>query len=188
MCLQLIDIIINNIDIIRINNNTNNMNNDINIDNIDNMDVEYKVENYLRSLDDVEGILKCYNDYGAVGITGILTKEECDETVRDVERILLESGIDKSFDINNPLTFDHTIQHVGKYGLVGKEPLLSAVLNRNRFHANVKKAYSIVYGLKPDQLLACYDRLGWMRPTIGPNGEDWSRFDTPFNLGHPVYI
>jgi hypothetical protein len=123
-------------------------------------------ETFLRSLDDHDGIRECYTKYGAVGITGVLTKQECDETITDVQNILIKLSGDRSFDINNPDTFENVDRIINRYGVIGKTALFTKILNRNRFHKNVKKAYSIVYDLPENQLLAQFDRVGWMRPTV----------------------
>ncbi|VBB17949.1 WD repeat protein [Yasminevirus sp. GU-2018] len=138
-------------------------------------------ETFLHSITDPEGILQCFEKYGAVGITDVLTKKECESTLREVESILIKSGVSREFKIDNPHTYHHTNNHINRYGVVGKVPLTTSVLNYNRNHPNVKKAYSIVYGLKEDDILPEYDRVGWMRPVIGPGGEDWSMYSTHYS-------
>lgn len=139
-----------------------------------------KPENYLRDISDPQGIKSCYDKYGVVGVTGVLTKTELRETVDEYQRILLNMGVDKRFNIRDLSTYDLASTHCNRYGVIGKNAIITEVLNRNRFHPNVKKAYEIVYGTDVKNLVAQYDRLGWMRPTIGPNGESWMKFDTPF--------
>jgi hypothetical protein len=47
---------------------------------------EYKdEENYLRNLDDAIGIIDCYDKYGVVGILNVLSPDECDKTVQEIE-------------------------------------------------------------------------------------------------------
>lgn len=152
-------------------------------DHLDSKDLSentFSQESYLRDINDPEGIRCCYAKYGVVGITGILTKSELRDTVDEFQRILINLGIDKKFNIRDSSTYDLVSTQCNRYGVIGKSALITEILNRNRFHPNVKKAYSIVYETDPKNLIAQYDRLGWMRPTISPNGESWLKFNTPY--------
>ena len=139
-------------------------------------------ENYLRSIDDPKGILDCYETYGAVGITGVLSAQECAETVDDVKLIIKQFGANEQFNIYDPNTFDNwpdMNKFINKPGVIGTLPIITKTLNRNRFHPNVKKAYSLIYGLPDDQLLAQFDRIGWMRPVLDKDGNKFPQYATP---------
>jgi hypothetical protein len=143
-------------------------------------------ETYLRSIDDPKGILECYERYGAVGITGVLSKDECAETIEDVKRIIQSLGATGDFDINDPATYEKGWPDMASYinlpGVVGKHASLTPILNRNRFHPNVKKAYSIVYQRPASELTAQFDRIGWMRPVVGKDGESFEQYATPYKV------
>ena len=123
-------------------------------------------EDYLRDINDPVGILSCYKMFGAVGITNVLTTAECVETISDVENIMQKEFNNNEFCLSDQETHSIADSHLNAFGVIGKAPLFSNVLTRNRFHPNVQKAYSIVYELESDKLLAQYDRVSWMRPTI----------------------
>lgn len=56
-------------------------------------------ETYLRSVHDPVGIASCFDTYGVVGVTGVLTRAECTETLGDM-------GMPSSFNIRDPGTYD----------------------------------------------------------------------------------
>ena len=136
---------------------------------------------YLAPLSDAETIKQIFKEYGMVGITGVLTPEECNETIKDVENIIKEETNDQTFSIDNIETYDVASLCMNRYGTIGKKPLFSKTLLRNRTHPNVRKAYSILYGLKENELVCQHDRMGWMRPTIAPSGKIMDKYETPFD-------
>jgi len=137
-------------------------------------------ENYLRDINDADGILDCYIKYGAVGITNVLSAAEANDTVHDLINILHEQGCSDKLTFDDAYTYEYASKAMNRYGVIGKNALFSPTLQHNRYHPNVKKAYSIVYQRPINELLCQYDRAAWMRPVIGPEGESWSHFDTPF--------
>lgn len=138
-------------------------------------------ENYLRDLNDSEGIVQCYQEYGAVGVTGILNSEELHETHTDIEHLIRDLGPGDSFILNDYNTHHLADKYLNAHGTIGSYSLMTPILMRNRLHKNVRKAFSTVYNLPEEQLLAQYDRVAWMRATVGPNCEDWSMYRTPYN-------
>lgn len=136
--------------------------------------------NYLSPLTDPTRIKEIYDKYGMVGITQILNDDEINETITDIQSIIRSESGNKEFAFNNPETYDLANTCMNNYGTIGKKPLFSKILLRNRCHPNVRKAYSIVYGLDEKDLVCQHDRFGWMRPTIGPIYEDWTKYRTPF--------
>lgn len=137
-------------------------------------------ENFLRDINDEKGIVECFEKYGAVGVTNVLNNDECQETINDMENILKNEGVDSRFNIHDSSTYDYTLNIMNNYGMVGAHPVITTVTNRNRYHNNVKKVYSLLYNMPPSELLAQYDRLGWIRPTIGSLNENWIKYDTPY--------
>jgi hypothetical protein len=126
-------------------------------------------ETFLRSVADVVGIQQCLQAYGVVGVTGVLTKEECEDTLRDM-------GMPAAFNIRDPATYDLPEVHaaLNPYGVVGSNVLWTPTLLRNRCHPLVVQAYRAAYGsegsLCTQRLLACHDRAAIMRPTGGAGG------------------
>lgn len=120
-------------------------------------------ETFLRPIDDPAAIAACYDAHGVVAVTGVLTKAECSETMRDM-------GMPPSFDIRDPATY--TLPEVeatlNRYGVVGRDTLWTPTILRNRCHPHVVKAFQTVYGT--DALLASHDRAAIMRPTSGVEG------------------
>lgn len=136
---------------------------------------------FLAPLSNPELIKQVYKEHGMVGITGVLTLEECHETIKDVENIIKEESNNKNFSIDNIETYDIASLCMNRFGTIGKKPLFSQTLLRNRTHPNVRKAYSIVYDLKENELICQHDRMGWMRPTIDSNGKIIEKYITPFD-------
>jgi hypothetical protein len=83
-----------------------------------------------------------------------------------------------SFTFSDKSTFHLADTYLNNFGVIGKESLFTKTLTRNRFHPNVQLAYSIAYDMKSSHLIAQYDRVAWMRPTIGPLYEDLSKYKT----------
>jgi hypothetical protein len=152
--------------------------------------IESSEENYLRDINDSAGIKECYDTYGCVGVTNVLTKEECETTINDFKNILVSLGCDSKLDFSKPETYDLASPYLNNYGTVGRGALMTRVLNINRTHPNVKRAYSSVFGMKESELIPCYDRFGWMRPTISIDVSNSQKYRTPEGLHldiDPVY-
>jgi len=136
---------------------------------------------YLAPLSDPKLIKQTFKEYGMVGITGVLTSQECQDTIHDVEYIIKEESGNQTFSLDNLETYDIASLCMNRYGTVGKKPLFSNILLRNRTHPNVRKAYSIVYDMKEDELICQHDRMGWMRPTIDSDGKILDKYETPYD-------
>lgn len=137
-------------------------------------------ETYLRDLTDVQGIRDCYDKYGVVGIKGVLNSQECEESVQECISVLKTMGADQKLSIDDPETYYMASPYLNSHGVVGREPIMTKILNRNRLHPNVKRAYSIIFGMNDNELLAQFDRMGWMRSNIGVDGTYTGKFATPF--------
>ncbi|QKF94656.1 phytanoyl-CoA dioxygenase [Fadolivirus algeromassiliense] len=136
---------------------------------------------YLAPLSNPTLIKELFNKYGVVGVTDVLSQEECEETIHDIENIVkLETG-NNLFSINNINTYDLASSCLNRYGSVGKRALFTKTLLKNRTHKNVRKAYSIVYGLDESELVCQHDRVGWMRPTIADDGSLLEKYNTHYN-------
>ena len=125
-------------------------------------------ETYLRPVHDLASVRACYDAYGVVGVTGVLTKAECEATLADL-------GDLAGFVVRDPTTYGAADKSMNRYGVIGDKPLFTRQLLRNRVHGNVIAAYSAVYGLPATELLAQHDRAAVMRPTAGH--PEW---DTPY--------
>ena len=139
----------------------------------------------LAPLNDSNKIKEIYNKNGMVGITGILSENEIKETINDIQNIIREeSGLMnmEDFAFNKSETYDLANGCMNRYGTIGKKPLFSKILLRNRCHPNVRKAYSIVYDMDEKDLVCQHDRIGWMRPTIGP-AAFWYRLGSEATAG-----
>jgi len=120
---------------------------------------------YVFGLEDEKEAVAHYKEYGYVVFRDVLTAAEVRETVEEVGRLC-------GADVGDPSTYGNFTGN--RYGVVGKEPLVSPFLNRNRIHPNTVRAYQLLYGDRP--ILPCFDRAAWMRPT------DLSMaWDTPFS-------
>ena len=136
---------------------------------------------FLAPLSNPELIREIFTKYGMVGVTGVLTPEECRETILDIENIIKEETGNQNFSIDDFNTYDIASQCMNRYATIGKGPLFSKILLRNRTHPNVGKAYSIAYSLKEQDLICQHDRVGWMRPTSTPEGKPIEKYITPFD-------
>jgi hypothetical protein len=92
----------------------------------------------LRPLEDTAGIAACFDAYGVVGVTGVLTKTECDVTMKDM-------GMPAAFDIRDPSTYNtqEVRAALNNFGVIGTSVLWTAPVLRNRCHPNVRRAYQV---------------------------------------------
>lgn len=135
----------------------------------------------LYDINDEIGIKKCLDENGVVGILNVLDPIEIKKTLDDVELLIKKEINNDSFNLNDPYTYNLADSYLNNFGVIGKIPLFTEQLLKNRFNKKVRKAYSIAYGIKPDDLIPQHDRIAWMRPTIGPNFENWSKYKTPWS-------
>lgn len=127
-------------------------------------------ENFLRSITDLAGVRACYERYGVVGVTGVLSPDECQSLIVDG----LEPYLPVGCHMDKPETFDLADRAVNRYGVIGKEALFSSSILAARLHPNVAAAYSAVHGR--EDVFACHDRAAWMRPAAMNHA-----WDTPFS-------
>jgi len=131
----------------------------------DGVDVE---ETYLRPVSDIGAISACYEQYGVVGVTGVLSQAECQSLVRDGLQPLLPEGC----HVDDAATYGDAA--LGPFGLIGMRPVFNPAILTARLHPNVVTAFSAVY--QRSDVVACHDRASWMRPTAG--NPKWT---TPFS-------
>lgn len=126
-------------------------------------------ENFLRPVTDPEAVRSCFERYGVVGVTGVLSLEDC--------RLLVSEGLEPELPdgcyMDRPDTYDLADASMNRYGVVGKNALFSRRLLEARLHPNVVAAYKAVHGR--EDVFASHDRYAWMRPT-----ELNKAWDTPF--------
>eukprot|EP00286_Rhodomonas_abbreviata_P025022 CAMPEP_0181310618 /NCGR_PEP_ID=MMETSP1101-20121128/12685_1 /TAXON_ID=46948 /ORGANISM="Rhodomonas abbreviata, Strain Caron Lab Isolate" /LENGTH=331 /DNA_ID=CAMNT_0023417265 /DNA_START=147 /DNA_END=1142 /DNA_ORIENTATION=+ len=129
------------------------------------------MEDFLRPVEDQAGIRECFEQYGAVGITGVLSTADCQAVITGIEQFL-----PRGCKVMDPQTHELADSEgaFNRYGVIGKEPLFNSAILRARLHPRVVAAYRALYGDVP--LIACHDRAAWMRPTFNN-----AAFDTPAN-------
>lgn len=124
-------------------------------------------ENFLRPISDLRAVSACYERYGVVGVTGVLTQAECQSLIRDG----LEPFLSEGCHVDDPATYN--LAAVNRFGVIGKRSLFNSAILGARVHPNVAAAYSAVY--RRSDVYACHDRAAWMRPAA--QNPQW---DTPF--------
>jgi hypothetical protein len=127
-------------------------------------------ETFLRPISDLAAVRTCYERYGVVGVTGVLTPDEC--------RRLISEGLDPHLPdgcyMDDIDTFHLADETLNRYGVIGKEALFNPAILNARLHPNVSAAYAAVHGR--EDVFACHDRAAWMRPAaMNP------KWDTPFS-------
>lgn len=136
---------------------------------------------FLYNLTDKNGIKNCLEENGVVGILNVLNKEEIQKTINCIELLIQKECKSDNFKFNNYDSYSLTDNLMNNYGVIGKQALFEDQLIKNRYNPNIQEAYSIAYNLDKNEIFPHHDRVGWMRPTIGPNSEDWSKYKVPFN-------
>jgi len=127
-------------------------------------------ETFLRPVSDLAAVAQCYEKYGVVGVTGVLTSGECQALLTGGVAAFLPKGCNME-DLD---TFGLADQAMNKYGVIGKHALFNPAILHARLHPNVVAAYGAVHGR--EDVFACHDRAAWMRPaTINAS------WDTPFS-------
>lgn len=127
-------------------------------------------EDFLRPITDLQAVRSCYERYGVVGVTGVLSAEECRTLICEG----LEPELPEGCHMHEPDTYDIADANMNRYGVVGKSALFSEALLNARLHPNVVESYKAVHGR--EDVFACHDRFAWMRPT--QMRKEW---DTPFS-------
>jgi hypothetical protein len=103
-----------------------------------------------------------------VGVTGVLTKDECHATIHD-------TYLPEGFDIDDVKTYDKLDIVTNRYGVIGNDSLFTHRLLTNRSHPNVYKAFQTLYDQK--DLIVNHDRVAIMRPT-----DISMAWDTPYTF------
>lgn len=115
-------------------------------------------ETFLRPVSDPVAVRACYDEYGVVGVTGVLSADEAAATIAAG----LDAHLPEDCSILDKDTY-HAADHVmNRYGVIGKSALFNARILETRLHPNVVAAYQAVYGC--EDVIACHDRAAWMRP------------------------
>jgi len=125
-------------------------------------------ETFLRNINDQAGILECYERYGAVGVTGVLSTSECTAAIH-----ALESYLPTGCQISDTNSHYLAGGACNRYGVIGKAPLFNPDLLSVRLHQNVALAFETVY--RTQEIYACHDRAAWMRPAL-----EHPEYSTPF--------
>merc|ERR1711988_809457 len=126
-------------------------------------------ETFLRPISDLAAIRACYDRYGVVGVTGVLSPDECQGLMSGLEQYLPEGC-----HMDDVETFGLADRAVNRFGVIGKEALFNPAILSARVHPNVSAAYAAVHGR--DDVFACHDRAAWMRPSLLS-----SAWNTPFS-------
>jgi ribA/ribD-fused uncharacterized protein len=127
-------------------------------------------ETFLRSISDLEAVRACYEKYGVVGITGVLSEDEVQALITDG----LEPHLPTGCRMDDPSTYSLADRALNRYGVIGKAALFNPAVLSARLHPNVIASYAAVAGR--EDVYACHDRAAWMRPVaLNP------AWDTPFS-------
>eukprot|EP00746_Dinoflagellata_sp_MGD_P089620 gnl/MRDRNA2_/MRDRNA2_35365_c0_seq1.p1 gnl/MRDRNA2_/MRDRNA2_35365_c0~~gnl/MRDRNA2_/MRDRNA2_35365_c0_seq1.p1 ORF type:complete len:586 (+),score=92.45 gnl/MRDRNA2_/MRDRNA2_35365_c0_seq1:93-1850(+) len=127
-------------------------------------------ETFLRPISDLDAVRDCYARYGVVGVTGVLSEDECKTLITDG----LEPHLPDGCRMDDPSTYSLADDSINRYGVIGKSALFNPAILSARLHPNVVAAYSAVHGR--EDVYACHDRAAWMRPVaLNPS------WDTPFS-------
>lgn len=127
-------------------------------------------ETFLRPISDLDAVQACYDKYGVVAVTGVLSEEECRRLIRDG----LEPHLPDGCHMDDPATYSLADPAINRYGVIGKAALFDPAILSARLHPNVVAAYTAVSGR--EDVYACHDRAAWMRPVaLNPS------WDTPFS-------
>lgn len=135
----------------------------------------------LYNINDIYDIKQCLDENGVVGIKDVLNQQEINDSVQEIELLVQHECKSNKFKFNDPNTYYLSDQIMNSYGVLGKQPLFTKQLTANRYNPNILKSYSIAYDMEPNKIFPHHDRVGWLRPTIGPNYEDWSKYKIPFS-------
>jgi hypothetical protein len=128
-------------------------------------------ETFLRPISDVDAVRACYERYGVVGVTGVLSETECQALIKDG----LEPHLPEGCHMDDPCTYSMADPAINRYGVIGKAALFNPAILTARLHPNVVTAYTAVSGR--EDVYACHDRAAWMRPVaLNPS------WDTPFSF------
>lgn len=126
-------------------------------------------ETFLRPIGDLDAVRACYERYGVVGVTGVLSQEECRTLITDG----LEPHLPEGCCMDDPATYSMADRAMNRYGVIGKDTLFNSAILSARLHPNVIASYKAVSGR--EDVYACHDRAAWMRPVaLNP------AWDTPF--------
>jgi len=127
-------------------------------------------EDFLRPIEDPRAVRDCFERYGVVGVTGVLSAEECEDLIgRGLEPLLPEGC-----RLCDPATHGLADGALNAYGVLGKTAVFSPAICTARLHPNVVAAYVAVHG--HSDVVAGHDRAAWMRPTALN-----AAWDTPFS-------
>jgi len=127
-------------------------------------------EDFLRPVSDLDSVRACYERYGVVAVTGVLSPIECQRLIAEGMEPCLPEGC----RMGDEETFALADSAMNRFGVVGKSALFSPALLSARLHPNVSAAYAAVHGRS--DVFACHDRFAWMRP-VALN----AAWDTPFS-------
>jgi len=127
-------------------------------------------ENFLRPISDLAAVRACYDQYGVVAVTGVLSPEECQALLADG----IEPHLPAGCKMDDPSTYSIADTAINRYGVIGKKALFSSEILAARVHPNVAASYAAVYGR--EDVFACHDRAAWMRPAALD-----AKWDTPFS-------
>lgn len=127
-------------------------------------------EHFLRPCHDLEAVRACYEQYGVVGVTGVLSPDECLQLITNG----LEPCLPEGCSMRREETFTMADAAMNRFGVVGKGVLFNPAILSARLHPNVSAAYAAVHGRT--DVFASHDRFAWMRP-VALN----AAWDTPFS-------
>lgn len=135
-----------------------------------NIEASVAEETFLRPVTDLEAVRACFEKYGVVAVTGVLSQDECQSLISEG----IEPFLPKGCHMDDSETFALADHAMNRFGVIGKSALFSKSILSARLHSNVVAAYSAVHGR--EDVFAAHDRAAWMRPSLMN-----SAWDTPFS-------
>src|SRR5262245_51165828 len=112
------------------------------------------------TLDEAQPLRDHFREHGYVAVRGVLSEEECLETLEDVNREMRNAN--PAFDLFVTDTYAHAPVNAN-YGVFSRTPIFTPRFLHNRQHPNVHRAFALLYD-DPD-LLVSHDRCAFYRPT-----------------------
>eukprot|EP01095_Lingulamoeba_sp_RSL-Kostka_P001398 TRINITY_DN11979_c0_g1_i3.p1 TRINITY_DN11979_c0_g1~~TRINITY_DN11979_c0_g1_i3.p1 ORF type:complete len:220 (+),score=68.45 TRINITY_DN11979_c0_g1_i3:38-697(+) len=134
--------------------------------------VEYDEEGFVKdfSVDDIEGIVDFFNEYGFVVVKNVLTDEECDQSIEEIWNYILD--ISPGVERDNPETWERSWPGT-RIGFIGNGVANGIKSWENRLNKNIHDSFKAVYSSDHNEyendkedLMVSVDRYGIMKPTF----------------------
>ncbi|AYV81437.1 MAG: hypothetical protein Harvfovirus34_2 [Harvfovirus sp.] len=134
------------------------------------------------TIDEEKLFKKFFDENGYVAIRGILTDEDCQKTLDEINGQI--KNIEPRFDINDVSTYEHA-PIFNNFGMYAKKPIITEQFCKNRQNESIHRAFQILCA--EEQILVSIDRCAFYRPTTGLliGGKEIDRPDWKTNYVYP---